>query len=150
MLLRLAGPLVVNNLAVAGMNFADAIMAGRLGVSALAAGAVGGSVWFLFFTVGLGLLMAISPIAARHYGAGNPELIGRYTRQGIYLGLALGFPIILIAQFAVEPLLTMIEIDMAFRDQTVGYVRAITLGAPGIFIFLALRFTTEGIGHTRP
>ena len=44
----------------------------------------------------------------------------------------------------------MIEIDMAFRDQTVGYVRAITLGAPGIFMFLALRFTTEGIGHTRP
>ena len=24
------------------------------------------------------------------------------------------------------------------------------LGAPGIFVFLALRFTTEGIGHTRP
>ena len=149
-LLRLAGPLVVNNLAVAGMNFADAVMAGRLGVEALAAVAVGGSVWFLCFTVGLGLLMAISPIAAQHYGAGNPELIGRYTRQGIYVGLALGIPIILIAQFLVEPLLTMIGIDVAFRDQTVGYVRAITLGAPGIFIFLALRFTTEGIGHTRP
>lgn len=149
-LLRLAGPLVVNNLAVAGMNFADAIMAGRLGVEALAAVAVGGSVWFLFFTVGLGLLMAISPISARHFGAGNPELIGRYTRQGIYIGIALGIPIILIAQFLVEPLLTMIGIDAAFRDQTVGYVAAVTLGAPGIFIFLALRFTTEGIGHTRP
>ena len=150
MLLRLAGPLVVNNLAVAGMNLADALMAGRLGVEALAAVAVGGSVWFLFFTVGLGLLMAISPIAARHYGAGNPELIGRYTRQGVYIGLGLGIPIILIAQYLIEPLLTTIGIDVAFRDQTVAYVRAITLGAPGIFIFLALRFTTEGIGHTRP
>ena len=149
-LLRLAGPLVVNNLAVAGMNLADALMAGRLGVEALAAVAVGGSVWFLFFTVGLGLLMAISPIAARHYGAGNPEMIGRYTRQGLYIAVALGVPIILVAQFLVEPLLTMIGIDAAFRDQTVGYVRAITLGAPGIFIFLTLRFTTEGIGHTRP
>jgi len=149
-LLRLAGPLVVNNLAVAGMNFADAVMAGRLGVEALAAVAVGGSVWFLFFTLGLGLLMAISPISAQHFGAGNPELIGRYTRQGIYIGIALGIPIILIAQFLVEPLLTLIGIDAAFRDQTIGYVTAVTLGAPGIFIFLALRFTTEGIGHTRP
>lgn len=149
-LLRLAGPLVVNNLAVAGMNFADAVMAGRLGVEALAAVAVGGSVWFLFFTLGLGLLMAISPIAARHYGAGNPELIGRYTRQGIYIALALGIPIILIAQWAVEPLLAVIGIDVAFREETVGYVKAITLGAPGIFIFLCLRFTTEGIGHTKP
>ena len=149
-LLRLAGPLIINNLAVAGMNFADAVMAGRLGVEALAAVAVGGSVWFLFFTLGLGLLMAISPIAARHYGAGNPELIGRYTRQGIYIALALGIPIIFVAQLVVEPLLTSIGIDVAFRDQTVGYVQAITLGAPGIFIFLALRFTTEGIGYTKP
>jgi len=32
----------------------------------------------------------------------------------------------------------------------VGYVGAIMYGGPGIFIFLALRFTTEGVGHTRP
>ena len=149
-LLRLAGPLVVNNLAVAGMNTADALMAGHVGVEALASVAVGGSVWFLFFTLGLGLIMAISPISARLFGAGQPELIGRYTRQGIYIGIALGIPIILLAQFVVEPLLTMIGIDITFRADTVSYVRAITLGAPGIFIFLALRFTTEGIGHTRP
>lgn len=149
-LLRLAGPLIVNNLAVAGMQFADAVMAGRLGADALAAVAVGASVWFLGFTFSLGLLMAISPIAARHFGAGRHGLIGRYTRQGIYLGLAMGMPLILLAQFVVEPLLVMIGIDPEFRDVTVGYVGAIMFGAPGIFVFLALRFTTEGIGHTRP
>lgn len=149
-LLRLAGPLIVNNLAVAGMQFADAIMAGRLGADALAAVAVGGSVWFLGFTFCLGLLMAISPIAARHFGAGDYGLIGRYTRQGIYLGLAMGLPLIVLAQFVVGPLLVLIGIDPEFRDMTVGYVGAIMFGAPGIFIFLALRFTTEGIGYTRP
>lgn len=149
-LLRLSGPLIVNNLAVAGMQFADAVMAGRLGADALAAVAVGGSVWFLGFSLCLGLLMAISPIAARHFGAGDYGLIGRYTRQGIYLGIGMGLPLILFSQFAVEPLLTLIGIDPEFRDMTVGYVGAIMFGAPGIFIFLALRFTTEGIGHTRP
>jgi MATE family multidrug resistance protein len=44
----------------------------------------------------------------------------------------------------------LIGIDPEFRHLTVGYVKAIIFGAPGIFIFLALRFTTEGIGHTRP
>ena len=149
-LLRLGGPLIVNNLAVAGMQFADAVMAGRLGADALAAVAVGGSVWFLGFSFCLGLLMAISPIAARHFGAGNRELIGRYTRQGIYLGLCLGAALILVAQLVVAPLLAVIGIDPEFRDMTVSYVSAIMFGAPGIFIFLALRFTTEGIGHTRP
>ena len=91
-LLRLGGPLIVNNLAVAGMQFADTIMAGRLGADALAAVAVGGSVWMLGFSFCLGLLMAISPIVARHFGAGDHGQIGRYTRQGIYLGLGLGHP----------------------------------------------------------
>ncbi|MCH7502008.1 MAG: MATE family efflux transporter [Proteobacteria bacterium] len=149
-LMRIAGPLIVNNLAVAGMQFADAVMAGRLGAEALAAVAVGGSVWFLGFIFSMGLLMAISPIAARLFGSGDEAMIGRYTRQGIYIGIGLAVPLILIAQYLVDPLLTQIGVDIAFRDMTVGYVKAITLGAPAMFIFLALRFTTEGIGHTRP
>ncbi len=149
-MLRLSGPLMVNFLAVAGMHFADAVMAGRLGADALAAVAIGGSVWLIGFSFSLGLLMAISPIIARHFGAGQYHLIGRYVRQGVYLGFALGLPLIVVAQYAVEPLLTWIGIDAEFRGMTVGYVKAIMFGAPGIFIFLALRFTTEGLGHTRP
>lgn len=149
-LFALAGPLIVNNLSIAGMQFADAVMAGRLGASTLAAVAVGGSLWFFAFTIGLGVLMAIAPIAARHFGAGQSQLIGRYTRQGIYLGVAFSVPVILAAQFLVQPLLIFIPIDPEFRDMTVAYTQAITLGAPGMFVFLALRFTTEGIGVTKP
>ena len=141
---------MVNNLAVAGMQFADAVMAGSLGARELAAVAVGASFWFLGFSLCLGILMAISPIVARHFGAGNYDLIGRYTRQGIYLSFIMGVPLILIGQFFAAPLLEQFGIDPEFRDLTVGYVKAILYGAPGIFIFLSLRFTTEGIGHMRP
>ena len=149
-LLRLAGPLIVNNLSIAGMQFADAVMAGRLGAEALAAVAVGGSVWFLGFTVCLGLMMAISPIAARHYGAGEQSMIGRYTRQGLWLSVVLGLTIFSLSQLFVDEILLFIGIDAGFRDLTIGYVRAIVFGAPAICAFLALRFTTEGIGFTRP
>lgn len=149
-LIRLAGPLIVNNLSIAGMQFADAVMAGRLGAEALAAVAVGGSVWFLGLTVCLGLLMAISPIAARYYGAGEPEMIGRYTRQALWLAVALGLAIFTLAQLLVDPVLSFLGIDPGFRGVTIGYVRAIMFGAPAICVFLAFRFTTEGIGFTRP
>ena len=149
-LTRLAGPLIVNNLSIAGMQFADAVMSGRISASTLAAVAVGGSVWFFMFTIGLGILMAISPIAARHQGAGKPQLIGRYTRQGMFLGLLIAIPIILLTQLFIQPLLELIGIDPEFRQLTVGYTKAVSLGAPGIFVFLALRFTTEGIGITKP
>jgi MATE family multidrug resistance protein len=147
---RLAGPLVVNNLSIAGMNAADAMMSGRLGADALAAVAVGGSVWLMSFTLVLGVLMAISPISARYFGAGRPEMIGRYTRQGIYIAVTAGIIVAAAAQFLVEPLLVAVGIDPGFRDLTVGYTGAIAWGAPGIYIFLALRFTTEGIGRTKP
>ena len=147
---RLAGPLVVNNLSIAGMHFADAVMAGRLGAEALAAVAVGASVWFLGFTVCLGLLMAISPITAMRFGAGELSLIGRYTRQGLWLAAVLGLILIALAHLLAEPVLTFIGIDEGFRDTTVGYVHAIIWGAPAISGFLAFRFTTEGIGFMRP
>lgn len=149
-LLRIGGPLMINNLAVAGMHFADAVMAGSLGAKELAAVAVGGSFWFLGFTLCLGILMAISPIVSRHFGAKQYDLIGRYTRQGLYLAVLMGIPMVLLGQYAAAPVLEGLGIDSEFRDLSIGYVGAITLGAPGILAFLALRFTTEGIGYTRP
>ncbi len=148
--LKLAGPLIINNLSIAGMQFADAVMAGRLGARELAAVAVGASVWFLGFTMCLGLMMSISPIAARHFGAGNPALIGRYTRQGLWLSVVLGFSFIALMHALADPLLTFVGVAEEFRDLTVGYAEAIVFGAPAICAFLAFRFTTEGIGETKP
>ncbi|NNL54606.1 MAG: MATE family efflux transporter [Woeseia sp.] len=149
-MLRIAGPLIINNLAIAGMQFADAVMAGQLGAKALASVAVGASVWFLGFTLMLGLMMAISPIAARHFGAGDEALIGRYTRHGLWLALIMGIGLFAFAKQFAGPALTAIGVDAGFRDTTVEYVHAIMLGAPAICGFLAFRFTTEGIGRTRP
>lgn len=146
----LAAPLIVNNLSIAGMQFADAVMAGSLGARELAAVAVGGSVWFLGFTMCLGLMMAISPIAARHYGAGEQALIGRYTRQGLWLAAGLGLAYIVVIHTLAGPALAYVGVSEDFRDMTVSYAKIIVLGAPAICAFLAFRFTTEGIGETRP
>jgi len=132
------------------MNFADAVMAGRIGPSSLAAVAVGGSLWIIGLITCLGLLMALSPIISRHYGAGRLELIGRYTRQGFWVGLALALTMFVLIQATVSPLLVFFGIDEAFRDLTIGYVRAIYFGLPAIAVFFVLRFTNEGIGVTRP
>jgi MATE family multidrug resistance protein len=147
---RIGGPLIINFLAVAGMGLADTVMSGRLGADALAAVSVGHNTWILAFSLCLGILMALSPIIARHYGAGEMNKIGRYTRHGMYLGFMLGLLILLLGRPMAEPFLTFIGIDEGFRHLTVDYVRALLFGAPGILMFIALRFTSEGIGYTRP
>jgi len=147
---KIAGPLIVNNLSIAGMQFADTIMSGMLGAESLAAVAVGSQIWFLGFMVSLGLMTAISPIVARHYGAGDFGKIGQYTQQGLWLAVSLGVFVFLLAQFFVEPLMIFLSFDEEFRDLSIGYVRAVFFGAPAIYAFLVLRFTTEGIGFVRP
>ena len=123
--LRLGGPLIVNYLAVAGMGLADTIMSGRLGAESLAAVAVGNSSWMLAFSACLGILMAISPIVSRHFGAGEINKIGRYARHGMYLGFAMGLVILLVGRPLAETAVAAIGIDEGFRHLTVEYIRAL-------------------------
>lgn len=146
----LASPLIVNNLALAGMGLADTLMSGRLGAESQAAVGIGSSVWMLCFLMAIGVLMAISPISATHKGAGRGHLIGRYARQGFWLSLALSAIIIVVVVFVAVPGLTVIGIDDSFRDLAGGYLLAIVCGTPGGFAYLSIRYTTEGIGWTRP
>jgi len=148
-ILRLAGPLVVNNLALAGMGFADTVMAGRLGTVDLAAVAVGNSAWMVVFLAGLGTLMAVSPVVAHAYGAGRWEDAGVALRQALWLSQALAVTAFLLLLGA-GPLLGAVGVAPEVVPLTSGYLFAISFGLPGVFGFLAMRFMTEGVGWTRP
>ena len=148
-ILRLAGPLVANNLALAGMNFADTVMAGRLGTRDLAAVAVGGSAWMVVFLFGLGVLMAVSPVVAHAYGGGRWEEAGAALRQALWLSQALAVGAFLLLLGA-GTVLGAIGIAPEVLPLTEGYLFAISFGLPGVFAFLALRFMSEGVGWTRP
>ncbi|MEM1263657.1 MAG: MATE family efflux transporter [Pseudomonadota bacterium] len=149
-LLKLAWPLILNNLAVATMSFADAVMAGRLSDRDLAAVGVGSSVWNLFFLTCMGVLMAISPLVSQCFGAKNYNRIGAYVREGLKVGVALGIAIIAVAWFGADIAMDLIGIDTGFRALAVDYTRYIIWGAPAIMCFLAIRYGLEGIGHTLP
>ncbi|MBT8077517.1 MAG: MATE family efflux transporter [Gammaproteobacteria bacterium] len=149
-LMRIAGPLLVNFIAVAAIHFADAVMSGRIGPETMAAVAVGGSLWMVGFTACLGIVMSVSPIVSRRFGAGEFSTIGRYTRQGLILGQLMALIQLALVQLFIEPVLVALGISEEFRELTVGYVKAISWGLPAIAGFLVFRFTTEGIGFTRP
>ncbi len=148
-LLVLAGPLIANNLSIAGMGFADTVMAGRLGTADLAAVAVGSMVWMVTFLFGLGVLMAMSPTAAHSVGACRPEEVGRDARQCLWLSQALAV-IGILALRSAGWLLERIGVDPAIIPLTVGYLDAIAWGLPAMYAYLSLRFMSEGVGWTRP
>ena len=148
-ILALAGPLVVNNLVIAGMMLANTLFAGRLGPEPLAGVAVGGSYYQMFWLFGLGVLMSISPIVAHAYGGGRDEEVGRRFRQGVWLALMLAVPLVS-ALACVKPLLVWFGTDARAIPHAAGYVYAMCFGMPAMLVFLAHRYTSEGIGWTRP
>jgi MATE family multidrug resistance protein len=145
----LGGPLLGNNLSVTGMSFADTVMAGQLGARDLAGLAVGIAYYHLHLYVGFGILMAVSPSVAQAFGAENTASVTRYTRQSWWLVLGLSL-LLMTGLMQVDRVLPLVGITPDILPISVGYVHAIAWGMPGILAFFSLRYTSEGLGRTKP
>lgn len=145
----LAAPLVGNNLSILGMQFADTVMAGQLGARDLAALSVGVGYYHLFLLTGLGVLMAVSPSVAHAFGANDTAGVTRYCRQAWWVALALAV-VLVTGLRQVDWVLPAIGISPQIIPTSVGYVHAMSFGMPALLGFLALRYTSEGIGRTKP
>ncbi|MDE2090875.1 MAG: MATE family efflux transporter [Gammaproteobacteria bacterium] len=147
--LMLAGPLIIHNLALVGMALTDTIMAGLLGANILAAVAVGSNLWAPVFLFTLGVLMALSPTTAHLYGAGKTRDIGHYVRQMAWLSQLLGWGGFFLLR-STAPLMHLIHIEADIVPNASAYLHALAWGLPGMCLYQTLRFTSEGLGHTRP
>lgn len=148
-ILRLGGPLLVNNLALAGMAFADTVMAGQLGAQALAGLAIGVAWFHLFLFTGLGTLMALSPAVAHAHGAGDVAGVRGYVRQAWWIVLALAV-VLVWGLWQVDRVLPLLGVAADIVPLASKFVHAISFGMPGLLGYLMLRFTSEGLGRTRP
>jgi len=102
---RLAAPMALTQLGQIAMMTTDLLLIGRLGDTALAAAALGHTVLFAAFTVGMGLVTAVAPLAAQAYGARSPRMVRRALRVGLWAAVLFGLPLTLV-QFQAESILT--------------------------------------------
>ena len=145
----LALPLVIGQLSSIGMNLVDTALAGHHGSATLAAVGVGSPVWSLALLLIIGVLMAVPPSVSQLNGAGRRQAIGPLFRQALWLGVALGFGLLLALQFS-EHLLRAIGIAAEVRPEAMGFLRAIAWGAPALSLYFCCRYLSEGIGWTLP
>lgn len=148
-IVALGGPLLGNNLSITGMAFADTIMAGQLGAVDLAGLAIGAATFNLFMFVGFGLLMATSPSVAHAFGSNDTRKVTTYARQSWWLVLLLAMLVVVGMQQA-RWFLPAIGIAEEVLPVAVGYVHAISWGMPGLLAYFSLRYTSEGLGRTKP
>jgi MATE family multidrug resistance protein len=75
------------------MTTTDLVLIGRISDEAVAAAGLAGTVYFVSFTLGIGLMAAVAPLAAQAFGAGDPPLVRRALRTGLWAALFISLPI---------------------------------------------------------
>ena len=88
---RLAWPVFVAQIAIMASGVLDTVMVGRYGAVDLAAIGIGSSIYFTVFIGLVGIVQALSPIAAQLHGAGKDAQIGEEVRQTAWIALGLTF-----------------------------------------------------------
>ncbi|MDE1938796.1 MAG: MATE family efflux transporter [Alphaproteobacteria bacterium] len=146
-LLRLALPLVITQLAQMAVMTTDVIMLGRLSERALAGAALGNTVFFFAWLIGLGPTAAISPMIAHILGARPNDRAGvrAVTRMGFWAVLVLSLPLATFLLFTKEILLMLAQ-QPALADAAGRFVMPLCLGLPFSLGFQVLRNYATALG----
>ena len=145
-LVKLAAPMALTQFFIMGMGFTDTAMAGHYSATDLAGVALGGNILWPIFMLTTGITMALTPITAQLRGADRVNEIGTLLRQGIWIALVASFvAVVVITQAGTTFQWMAIDREaIAIADQ---YLDAAAWGIPAAFVYVTLRYTSEGLGH---
>jgi MATE family multidrug resistance protein len=143
-------PLIVTQLAQIALPATDIIMLGALSQDALAAAALGATIYVFAFLIGLGPAAAVAPIIAHIVGA-NPSDRARTRialRMGLWAMLILSAPLCLSLLFAEEALIALGQSPELARAAA-PYTHILALGLPFSLCFSVLRNFVTALGRPR-
>ncbi|MGH6947506.1 MAG: MATE family efflux transporter [Kiloniellales bacterium] len=147
-MVKLALPLAATQLLMIGINTSDVVMMGWLGPDKLAAGSLGFSLYMPVFLFGVGLLSAVSALAAQALGAKEYRGVRRSVRQGLWVATAYSVLASLLLWHGESILLTLGQ-DPATAALAGGYLRAALWGFPGAVWVIVLRGFVTALSRPR-
>jgi MATE family multidrug resistance protein len=133
-LFRLGWPVFIAQLAIMGNGVIDTVMAGRYGTVDLAAVGIGASIYASVFFALMGVLLALTPIAAQLYGAEKHADIGEEVRQTAWLALFLSLIAIALLRNP-EPFLALSQLTPDVEVRVRGYLDLLSWSAPAAMLF---------------
>jgi MATE family multidrug resistance protein len=159
--IKLAGPLVLTQVASMAIGTTDVLFLGQLGPGALAAAALGLSLYYMPMMFGFGLSSALSPQLAQAVGADpnglNPALrrpettleLQTHFRTGMWaVGLASLFAMAVL-QFA-HPVFALLGQDKTVSDTASLYIMAMLPGLPFMLLIGVMRNLFAALSQPRP
>jgi len=139
-LLILSGPLIFTQLAQMAILATDVVLLGRLSTDALAAAAIGNTVYYFCWLIGSGPASAVSPMIAQMVGARPKEKAGvrHVVRMGLWSAILLSIPLMPIL-LAGRWILDNLGQDPVLAYGAGQFTTMLCIGLPFSFGFQVLR-----------
>lgn len=134
----LAWPVFVGQISVLAFSTVDTVLVARQGTTDLAALAVGAAAYITVFIGFMGVVLALSPIAGRLYGAGDLEGAGRKVHQALWLVLVLALLGSTLLAFP-HPFLWLAQAGPEVAGKVRGYLLALAFSLPASLLFTVYR-----------
>ncbi len=136
--MKLAGPIVLNQVGQMSMGLVDTLVAGHISTTALAGLGLAANAFWTFASICNGCLLALDTYFSQAVGAGDQRTLSRYLTQAfwscslvtVFSGVCIwaGY----VAYMSLAP-------AGGLRDAFGGYLRTITWCLPTIFIYFVLQ-----------
>jgi MATE family multidrug resistance protein len=147
--LKLAAPLAVSQLGQIAMMTTDLALLGRLGDHVVAAAALSHTVLFAAFTLGMGLVSAVAPLASQAFGARNPRFVRRAVRIGIWAAFVAGVPLTAM-QFWGKDILVALGQAPDSAELAGRYLLGLAWSMIPAWIFMVLRNFMSAVNRPEP
>jgi len=144
----LAWPVLIGQLAVIAFGVMDTAMVGRASAFDLASLALGGSIYITVYVGLMGILVALSPIAAQLYGAGERIAIGEEVRQTFWLALFLAVPGFLVLSHP-QFILRLSEATPELEARATAYLHILAYGLPAAMLFRVYSSLSTAVAQPR-
>jgi len=147
--LKLAAPMALTQLGQIVMMTTDLALVGRLGEEAVAGAALANTVYFVTFTLGMGVVSAVAPLAAQAFGARDPHRVRRALRVGLWAALLISLPMMAFPIYgeAILRMLGQAETPARLAQQ---YLFGLVWGATPALWLLAIRGFMGALNRPQP
>jgi MATE family multidrug resistance protein len=146
---RLAAPMAATQLGQIAMMTTDLALLGRLGAEVVAAAALGHTVLFAAFTIGMGLVSAVAPLASQAFGARQPRYVRRSVRVGLWASIIAGVPFTVL-QFWGEDLLIALGQQPRPAELAGLFLMGLAWCLIPAWIFMVLRNFMSAVNRPEP
>jgi len=143
-----AWPILFGQFAAMAFGVVDTMMTGHSSAVDLAAMGLGASIYGSVFVGSLGVVNALNPIIAQHYGADDDAAIGASYVQGVWLALlvsAVGWPVLAFPTLW----LRYLDVPPDVMIVVARYLRVLSVALPASLMFRAVYALNVAVSRPR-